>query len=136
NLPDGSSLTIVNSEGVKNDLNSSSILTEYIDTDNFSDLDYLKFHHEKENVKIKVKLRRNDEGIYFDLDDSNLSEAEKKNVREIIENRLGISFDTLYPFDAQHNREYIINQVLRANVDVYRKYYDLLDEDAQEFIDK
>ena len=136
NLPNGSSLTVGNTEGVKGDLNDSSLLSEYVDTNNLTDLDYLKFHHKKDGVKVKVKLERNDKGVYFEVDDSNLSEDEKKNVREILENKIGISCNTLYPYDAQHNREYIINQILTGNVEVYRKYYDLLDKEAQEFIEK
>lgn len=136
NLPSGSTLSLSNRDGIKEDLNESTLRDEYINTDNLSDLDYLKFIHEKTEVQVKVSVEREDEGFHFLIDDSNLPEDEKKNIRELIEDKIGIAFDKLYPYDTQHHEEYIINQILTCNVDVYRKYYDLLDNEAQDFIDK
>lgn len=136
NLPDGSSLALSNSDGIRNDLNNSMVSEGLIDKDNLADLDYFKFEHEKSGVQVKISVERQDDGFYFEINDSSLQEDEKKNVREVLEDRVGISFESLYPYDIQHHKEYIINQILTCNEDVYRKYYELLDSESQQFIDK
>ncbi len=136
NLPNRSSLTIKNNEGVQEDIKSSNLQPKTIDTDSLSDLEFLKFHHEKTGLNVKMKVVRENQGFYLHLDDSNLPEEEKKSVRNLIEERLDVSFESLYPYDVQHHREYIINMVLTGDIDTYRKYYDNLDTDVQEFIDE
>lgn len=136
NLPDGSSITIDNPEGINEDLRDSDIQPTYVDISNIAELDYIKFKHEKSGNQVKLSVVEDEEGFHFDVDDSNISEDEKKNIREILESKIGVSLDKLYPYDTQHHRDYIINRILAENEDIYRRYFSKLDNEAQEFVEK
>lgn len=135
NLPGKSSLTLHNPDGINEDLAETPLYEEHIDTQNLADVDYLKFYHEKSGVQVQISVEQGDEGITFDVDDSNLPEDEKKDIRKLLKEKVGISVDALYPYDPQHHKEHIINRILAEDLDVYQKYYDKLDNESSAFID-
>lgn len=135
-LPDNSALTLKNNRGVREDLNADNIREEVIDYRSLSDLDFFKFEHVKTGKKVKVNVKHSDEGFQFELDDSYIPEDEKENIREHLADQLGIEFDKVYRYDAQHDQIHIVHKILGQNEDAYERYYGELDEDDQQFIDR
>lgn len=135
-LPGESALVLQNKDGINQDLTETPLYAEYLDTQSLADVDYLKFYHEKSGVQVRISVEQGDEGITFDVDDSNLPEDEKKNVRQLLKEKVGISVDDLYPYDPQHHKDHIINRILAEDEDVYRNYIDKLDNESHEFIEE
>ncbi|AUV84282.1 hypothetical protein C2R22_22220 (plasmid) [Salinigranum rubrum] len=138
-LPDGSSLSLSNPTGVRNDLNSEAVFQELVDLQSLSELSHLGFNHNKTGKKVELKVEREETGFYFEIQDRYLPESEKEAIRLLIEDKLGISFDSIYPYDVQLRDSYIFHQILTGAVETYNRYFEDLPEEEQsllnEFID-
>lgn len=134
NLPRGSAVTLRNHEGVRPDLNSDVVKPQVVDFDNLSSLNYLKFRHTKSGKSITVNVQREESGFYFEIQDSYLSELEKENIKEVIENELDISFTSIYPYDVQHDEPYVVHQILAENIEAYKRYFSDLSEENKDFL--
>lgn len=135
-LPDNSSIALKNKKGILRDLNDDNIRDEIIDYQSLSELDYFKFEHIKTGKSVKVDVKHSDEGFRFELDDSYLPEQEKRNIREHLSDQLGIEFDMIYAYDAQHDEPHIVNKILAGKTETYDQYYDELAPDDRAFIDR
>lgn len=133
-LPNGSGVTLSNPDGVKEDFDE--VRPVIIDIQTLADLRRLKFRHTKTGNQITIKTVREDAGFYFEIDDSYLSEKDKANIQALIEGKLGISFDKIYPYDIQHSDTYIVHRILTESAEAYNRYYQKLDEEDQAFVDE
>jgi len=77
-LPDGSSLSLSNPAGVRNDLNSEAVFQELVDLQSLSELSHLEFNHNKTGKKVELKVEREETGFYFEIQDRYLPESEKR----------------------------------------------------------
>jgi len=55
----------------------------------------------------------------------------KEAIQLLIEDKLGISFDSIYPYDVQLRDSYIFHQILTGAVDTYIRYFDDLPEEER-----
>ena len=138
-LPDGSALTLTNPVGIQNDLNSDEISKKIIDPQSLSELEHLKFRHNKSGKKVTLKVQRKETGFYFEIEDRHIAEEDKTTIKLLIEDKLGISFDSIYPYDIQLQDAYIFHQILTGTVDTYNRYFEDLPEAErillEEFLD-
>lgn len=138
-LPDGSSITLSNPSGVRNDLNSDAVFKQLVDLQSLSELSHLGFRHNKSGKKVELKVHREETGFYFEIQDRYIPESEKEAIQLLIEDKLGISFDNIYPYDIQLRDSYIFHQILTGAVETYNRYFEDLPEQERsilnEFID-
>lgn len=80
-LPDGSSLSLSNPTGVRNDLNSEAVFQELVDLQSLSELSHLGFNHNKTGKKVELKVKREETGFYFEIQDRYLPESEKEAIQ-------------------------------------------------------
>jgi hypothetical protein len=135
-LPDGSSLSLSNPAGVRNDLNSEAVFQELVDLQSLSELSHLEFNHNKTGKKVELKVEREETGFYFEIQDRYLPESEKEAIQLLIEDKLGISFDSIYPYDVQLRDSYIFHQILTGAVDTYNRYFDDLPEEERSLLNE
>ena len=135
-LPDGSSLSLSNPAGVRNDLNSDAIFQELVDLQSLSELSYLGFNHNKTGKTVELKVEREETGFYFEIQDRYLPESEKEAIQLLIEDKLGISFDSIYPYDVQLRDSYIFHQILTGAVETYNRYFEDLPEEEQSLLNE
>jgi len=135
-LPDGSSLSDSNPAGVRNDLNSEAVFQELVDLQSLSELSHLEFNHNKTGKKVELKVEREETGFYFETQDRYLPESEKEAIQLLIEDKLGISFDSIYPYDVQLRDSYIFHQILTGAVDTYNRYFDDLPEEERSLLNE
>lgn len=135
-LPGGSGLSLTNPDGVQDDLNSDEIRPEIIDTPALSELEMIEFEHEISGTPIELHIERGTNGFYFDIRDNHLTEPEKENVEMVLEDKLGISLDSLYRYDIQHHDRHIVHQILTGDYNAFKEYYEDLNSDLQAFVDR
>lgn len=135
-LPDGSSLFLSNPDGVRNDLNSEFIFQKLVDLQSLSELSHLGFQHNKTGKKVELKVQREETGFYFEIQDRYIPESEKEAIQLLIEDKLGISFNSIYPYDVQLRDSYIFHQILTGAVDTYNRYFDDLPEEERAFLNE
>jgi predicted RNA-binding Zn-ribbon protein involved in translation (DUF1610 family) len=135
-LPNGSGIQLSNSDGIQPDLNSSEVKQSIIGTQTLSELESVKFEHESSGTPVELTVERAANGFYFDIRDNNLTEPEKENVELVLKDKLGISLDTIYRYDLQHHSRDIIHQILTGEYNAYQEYYEDLNAEAVEFVDR
>lgn len=135
-LPGGSGLSLNNPDGVQDDLNSDEIRPAIVDTPTLSQLEMIKFEHEISGTPIELHIERGTNGFYFDIRDNYLTEPQKENVETVLEDKLGISLDSLYRYDIQHQDRHIIHQILTGDYNAFEEYYEDLDSDLRAFVDR
>lgn len=133
-LPNGSCLSLSNPSGVRDDLNSDAVSPKLVDPQGLSELDHLKFRHNKSGKKITLKVHREETGFYFEIEDRYIPEAEKKTIKLLLEDKLGISFDSIYPYDIQLQDSYIFHRILTGTVETYNRYLDDLPEQERDLL--
>lgn len=133
-LPDNSSITISNDEGIKQDLTSEKMQPGILDDQILTDIQRLKFVHTKTDKTFTLKSHRDERGIYFDVQDNNIEDTDKEIIREILADQLGIHLNAVYEYDAQLQDEYILNQILGGNVSAYERYFDELPKAKRQFV--
>jgi hypothetical protein len=132
-LPDNSSVTISNEEGIQRDLTSDEIRPAVLDEQSLTDIRRLKFIHTKTDKTFTLKSHNDERGIFFDVQDNNIEEGDKEAISEILADQFGIHLNAVYEYDSQLQDEYILNQFLGGNVSAYDRYFDELPEDKRQF---
>lgn len=135
-LPSSSAITIKNKDGIQQDLQSDKIRPEVINQQSLTDLQRLKFNHQKTDGTFTLKSHNSERGIYFTVQDNNIPDKDKETITDTLGEQFGIFLDTVYEYDAQLHDEHILNQILSGNYDVYERHYDDLPESKKEFLSR
>jgi hypothetical protein len=135
-LPSGASLTVENDEGILEDFQSAKLRGSIVDVNTLAALDYIQFDYRRTDNKVKIKVDRTDEGFQFEIRDSHLSEDDKDKIRSVIAEYLGVEFDKIYRYDAQHDEKEIFHRIMSGNVDLFEKFSGELSSEANELLDQ
>jgi hypothetical protein len=132
-LPNKSKLIIKHDRDIKEDLKKLES-QGIIHTKAFTDIIKIFLKSNKTSKKFAIKVIHRDRGFELKIDDNNMDDSERAELRTTLSGFYGPIFDVIHDYRTQYDTRFIFHKILDGSVITYDKYFQNLPEDKRKIL--
>lgn len=131
-LPDKSKLIIANDLGIHNDiefLKGGGAIPDF----SITDVKSLELKVVESGKKFVLKIKLEDEGYLLEIDDKQLDEVERQNIRTLLA-RGGLEISVKYKYQVHRNKNTIFHKILSGATRAHEEYFARLPREIRDYL--